>query len=230
VDAGEIVGLIGPNGAGKTTLFNVVTGLYRPSGGRISFEGRDIGKIAAHERTRRGLARTFQNLELFRDLTVLENVLVGAHTLARHGIVASAIRARGARDGEAVQRARARDLLEFVGLGRWAGQRAENLSFGHQRLLEIARALAAEPRLLLLDEPAAGLTSAEAHFLMTLIRRIRDDFGVAVLLIGHTMRVVMGLSDRIVVLDHGERIAEGTPAEVRRNPEVIRAYLGPQHA
>jgi ABC-type branched-subunit amino acid transport system ATPase component/ABC-type branched-subunit amino acid transport system permease subunit len=230
VGAGEIVGLIGPNGAGKTTLFNAVTGLYRPSAGTVRVDGRDIGHLAAHERTRLGLARTFQNPELFRELSVLDNVLIGAHTMRWPGLAASVLGAPQTRVAEARERARARELAAFVGLGEWLERRAEGLSFGHQRMLEIARALAAEPRLLLLDEPAAGLTSAEAAFLMDLVRRIRTGFGVSVLLIGHTMRVVMGLSDRIVVLDHGSRIAEGTPAEVRSDENVIRAYLGAEHA
>ncbi|HSD53151.1 MAG TPA: branched-chain amino acid ABC transporter ATP-binding protein/permease [Burkholderiales bacterium] len=230
VNPGEIVGLIGPNGAGKTTLFNAVTGLYRASGGAVLLEGRDLGRVAAHERTRLGLARTFQSPELFHDLTVLENVLVGAHTRQWPGLVASTLATPRTRVTEAGERTRARELAAFTGLAQWVDRRAESLSFGHQRMLEIARALAAQPKLLLLDEPAAGLTSAEAEFLMVLIRRIRAELGVAVLLIGHTMRVVMGLSDRIVVLDHGERIAEGSPAAVRANADVIRAYLGTQHA
>ena len=226
----EIVGLIGPNGAGKTTLFNAVTGLYRAAGGAVRLEGHDLGRLAAHERTRLGLARTFQSPELFRELTVLENVLVGAHTGQWPGLLASTLGTPRTRRAEAAQRERARALAAFTGLAQWVDRRAEGLSFGHQRMLEIARALAAQPKLLLLDEPAAGLTSAEAEFLMALIRRIRSELGVAVLLIGHTMRVVMGLSDRIVVLDHGERIAEGSPADVRTNADVIRAYLGARHA
>jgi ABC-type branched-subunit amino acid transport system ATPase component/ABC-type branched-subunit amino acid transport system permease subunit len=230
VGTAEIVGLIGPNGAGKTTLFNAVTGLYRPSSGAIRVDGRDIGRLAAHERTRLGLARTFQNPELFRELSVLDNVLIGAHTMHWPGVAATLLGTPRTRVAEARERARARALAAFVGLGGLIERRAEGLSFGHQRMLEIARALAAEPRLLLLDEPAAGLTSAEAGFLMDLVRRIRTEFGVSVLLIGHTMRVVMGLSDRVVVLDHGSRIAEGTPAEVRSDENVIRAYLGAGHA
>ncbi|MET0679693.1 MAG: branched-chain amino acid ABC transporter ATP-binding protein/permease [Burkholderiales bacterium] len=230
VNPGEIVGLIGPNGAGKTTLFNAVTGLYRAAGGTIRFEGHDIGRVAAHERTRLGLARTFQSPELFRELSVLDNVLVGAHTMKWPGLFATVLATPVTRATEAAQRARARELAAFAGLAQWTDRRAEGLSFGHQRMLEIARALAAEPKLLLLDEPAAGLTSAEALFLMDLVRRIRAELGISVLLIAHTMRVVMGLSDRIVVLDHGERIAEGSPAEVRANADVIRAYLGTQHA
>jgi branched-chain amino acid transport system permease protein len=230
VDSGEIVGLIGPNGAGKTTLFNAVTGLYRAAAGTIRLEGRDIGRVPAHERTRLGLARTFQSPELFRELTVLDNVLVGAHTMKWPGLFATVLATPATRAADATQRARARELADFAGLAQWTDRRAEGLSFGHQRMLEIARALAAEPKLLLLDEPAAGLTSAEALFLMNLVRRIRAELGISVLLIAHTMRVVMGLSDRIVVLDHGERIAEGSPAEVRTNADVIRAYLGTQHA
>jgi ABC-type branched-subunit amino acid transport system ATPase component/ABC-type branched-subunit amino acid transport system permease subunit len=230
VNRGEVVGLIGPNGAGKTTLFNAVTGLYRAASGAVRLEGHDIGRVAAHERTRLGLARTFQNPELFRALTVLDNVLIGAHTMEWPGLVASTLGTPLTRVAETAQRERARELAAFAGLAQWIERRAVSLSFGHQRMLEIARALAARPKLLLLDEPAAGLTSAEAEFLMDLIRRIRAEMGVSVLLIAHTMRVVMGLSDRIVVLDHGERIAEGSPAEVRANADVIRAYLGTQHA
>ena len=230
VDTGEIVGLIGPNGAGKTTLFNVVTGLYHASSGAIRVLGRDVSGLAVHERTRLGLARTFQTPELFRELSVLDNVLVGAHTREWPGLFASGLGLPQTRTITVFHRERARELAHFVGLGSWLNRRAEGLSFGHQRMLEIARALAAEPKLLLLDEPAAGLTSSEGEFLMGVVRRIRDDMGISVLLIGHTMRIVMGLSDRLIVLDHGECIAAGTPGQIRNDENVIRAYLGPQHA
>jgi branched-chain amino acid transport system permease protein len=226
----EILAVIGPNGAGKTTLFNVITGLYSPSSGRIRFEGRDITALPAHARARLGVARTFQNLDLFGEMTVLDNVRVGAHTRLRSNLVQALLRTQAERAEEGRFRDVAMDLLDFVGLRPYAGQEARSLAFGHQRLLEIARAMALAPKVLLLDEPAAGLNSSEMDFLMALIRRIREEFNVSVILVGHTMRLVMSLSDRVLVLDHGVPLAQGSAAEIQRNPRVIEAYLGTSDA
>jgi len=222
---GEILGLIGPNGAGKTTCFNAMTGVYRPTSGQVVFDGRPLGNIKRNQITRRGIARTFQNIRLFSDMSALENVVVG--TDARHhtsvpGAIFRTPRHR-AEERDALERGMA--LLEFVGIGRRATQQARNLPYGDQRRLEIARALATQPKLLCLDEPAAGFNPAEKADLMDLIRRIRDD-GYTVLLIEHDMRVVMGVTDRVVVLEFGRKIAEGMPAEVSSNPAGIAAYLG----
>ncbi|NDK91286.1 ATP-binding cassette domain-containing protein [Gordonia desulfuricans] len=222
---GEILGLIGPNGAGKTTCFNAITGVYKPSRGVVTFDGTVLRKTKRHEITRLGIARTFQNVRLWGEMTALENVCVG--TDARHktsvfgGIFRTPRHYREERD--AVDRGMA--LLEFVGIGPRAAEKASNLPYGDQRRLEIARALATEPKLLCLDEPAAGFNPREKDALMELIRKIRDD-GYTVLLIEHDMRLVMGVTDRIVVLEFGRKIAEGTPKEVRDNPAVIAAYLG----
>jgi branched-chain amino acid transport system permease protein len=226
----EILGVIGPNGAGKTTLFNVISGLHGLDAGWIMFGGRNVTNMPAHSRTRLGMARTFQNLALFDEMSVIDNVRVGAHVRLKSTLLAAALRTRSERAEEIRSREDASKLLDFVGLSPYAEQPANSLAFGHQRLLEIARALASRPRLLLLDEPAAGLNSSELELLVVLIRRIRDQHGLSILLIGHTMRLVMTLSDRIVVLDHGVQLAEGPPLEIQNNARVIEAYLGTDNA
>jgi branched-chain amino acid transport system permease protein len=226
MNRGQILGLIGPNGAGKTTLFNTLSGIYLPNTGTVQFDNQEITIVPAHKRTRMGICRTFQNLELFKDMSVLDNILVGAHSRMPVNLFQNALNTPFSRRIENEAHVEAAGLLDFVGLGKLAYQKAGRLSFGHQRLLEIARALAARPQLLMLDEPGAGLNSAELGNLMQIIARIRGEFGIAILLIGHTMRLVMGLSDKIVVLDHGEKIAEGSPAEIQQNKRVLDAYLG----
>jgi branched-chain amino acid transport system ATP-binding protein len=222
---GEIFGLIGPNGAGKTTCFNAMTGVYRPTSGGIRFQGQSIVGKKKHEITRGGIARTFQNVRLFPEMTALENVMVGADAHHKTSVVGALFRLPRHWREERTGRARSLELLRFVGIDRRAGEVSRNLSYGEQRRLEIARALATNPQLLCLDEPAAGFNPAEKADLLALIRRIRDT-GVTVLLIEHDMRLVMGVTDRIVVLEFGKKIAEGPPHEVRDNPAVIAAYLG----
>ncbi|MGO8695180.1 MAG: ABC transporter ATP-binding protein [Rectinemataceae bacterium] len=226
IEKGRIYSIIGPNGAGKTTFFNTISGLYRPEEGTIIFDGHRIERLSPDHVTALHVARTFQNIRLFAAMTVVENIMVGSHTRLRQNAIQAVLRTAAYKEEEKRAESRAEELMRYVGLHRVGNELASSLPYGAQRRVEIARALASEPKLLLLDEPTAGMNPAETEDAMLLFRRLRDELGVTILLIEHDMRVVMNISERITVMDYGEKIAEGIPKEIAANPRVIEAYLG----
>jgi branched-chain amino acid transport system ATP-binding protein len=226
IPVGSIVSLIGPNGAGKTTFFNMLTGVYKPTSGRVLFDGTDVTGKPPHAITKLGIGRTFQNIRLFPQMTALENVLVGMHSRLKGGILGSIFGTPRVRHEEREAHEKGRALLRYAGLGRVDDELAENLSYGDQRRLELARALATEPKLLLLDEPTAGMNPQETAAFTDFLAKLRTERPITILLIEHDMKVVMGISERVTVLDYGEKIAEGTPGEIQKNERVIEAYLG----
>ena len=222
----SVVSLIGPNGAGKTTFFNVLTGLYKPSAGSIDFNGRDITDLPPHKIASIGIARTFQNIRLFGLMTAQENLLVAMHSHLKSGITSTILRTPKQRREELAAEAKAQEILDFVGIGKWTYEFARNLSYGDQRRLEVARALALDPKVLLLDEPTAGMNPQESQVFVDFVRRLVKERDLSIMLIEHDMKVVMSVSERITVLDQGEKIAEGTPDQIKNNPRVVEAYLG----